>query len=726
MFTKFTKYGLILFALLIMGSALTQSQEQKKYYILFDNMEDQKDHEGTVITNLIDLCYYEVLSENPNFAPFSTRAPLSAATLAKHPVDDMDIAIFIMGKGKGLSHVQNGIKVFDLVQQMLKAGKRVLVIGHNLLSKDLDGNDQAIKDFYHNTLGVDEYIKWDLGSLPNPTTFELRGIDATVADGWPKYCNGTYARNNTPLQDPIRWYTEAEFFTIKSSANAEVMEYLQDPEKLYGKKVYTGLQAEIGDGKFVMWTVNYDIAAGGEVEHFRAGFNGTINWFRKDRPWPLSHLQYSPNFLDFEMVNVGDERTKILTIKNFGKEDFTLTDLTVDDPEGEGAAFTILDKEKLPVKLSTHSTVTFRVNFKSDVKKIYNSAISVHSDAANAEGLKILVNGSAGISEKKPAELELSDYPLDFGTLTYPKSKDLYLEVFNSGDSPLTLHQIEIVENTDEAFTIHQTIDMPKDVEPGTKISYKIRFWPLEESEKTFTGKIKINSNGFSNQGAGFVDLIGKSAVSLSPAQVDFSANDMVFGVVDTTKTMTITLTNTGEKDLYIQTVSIEADPETKESFELIGTPVPPIGYNQTYDVGVKFIPKKQVDYNATLKIISNSKMYGNKEIPISGTGGDVVGNILEDGFEGISGLFKMRVNPNPVTDNAILEYTLMGEASRNVELVILNSEGKELVELKNETTYPGTYTLSLDAVAKLANGAYIIAAKAGPYTTSMKFVISR
>jgi hypothetical protein len=237
---------------------------------------------------------------------------------------------------------------------------------------------------------------------------------------------------------------------------------------------------------------------------------------------------------------------------------------------------------------------------------------------------------------------------------------------------------------------------------------------------------LQIVSNAVNIQhGFTYVDLIGRSNPSFRGPEIEYDTHVMEFGVVDTSKIMTVTMKNNGDRPLYVQAPQIEADPENLEVFEVLDKEVPAIAPELSEQVRVKFEPVDTKEYFADLVIVSNSKLYGVKRIPMGGFGSEMV-SVEEDGIAGIKGLFEMKLNPNPANENSNLEYTLSGNTSRNVELVILDASGKKVAELHNGNMNPGTYTEQISSI-DLASGSYVIAAMINNnYKAVLNFVIAK
>lgn len=726
MIKKITRMILTSLIGLVFSASLLHTQE--KYYILFDNMDDQKDHTGTTITNLIDICYWDNLKDNPKYGPYAVRAPLSGATLSKYDLTKMDVAIFILGKGKGLSHVQNGIKVLDKVKEMLNAGKRVAVIGSNILSQDLGGSDQDAKAFWKNELGVDTFYTLDLtlergGPPPMVDPFEVQGVEESISGGWPKYCNGIFGRNGVEPAPPIRWYESAEFHTKPSGIVIPIDKLIAPEGGINGQSVYSGVQATVGNGKIVVWTLNFDMA-GNDVGHFHNSFNGAMSWFTEDLPIPESFMRYIPTVIDFKVVNEEQVKTEILTIKNFGKKPFDVTDIYPTDPEIFNEAFEILDSEQLPVTLKTYESVSFRIKFAPKVKAIYETTVEVETNAYNVQTAEIDIHGSGGIVEDFGPELKMSNYSIEFGNVTAKRSTKYPLEFINSGNMNLFIQQMEFLENTDEAFFIHDAYELPMMIAPGDRWNLTMNFFP-QTPDKEYKARIKINSNALNEQnGITYVYLQGRTNPTFNGPQVKFSTTVLDFGVVDSKKTMTVNLENTGDKDLYFQDPKIVADAENLEVFSLSHNEIPAIPPGQNFDLDVTFDPINEIEYFGDLVLISNSKLYANQKIPLGGTGENLL-SVDENGFAGISGIFEMKLNPNPVNDNTQLEFTLLGNSARNLELSVYDLSGKRIADIHSGTTLPSTFYKSISSL-NLSSGTYLINANIDNIATSIKFIINK
>lgn len=205
---------------------------------------------------------------------------------------------------------------------------------------------------------------------------------------------------------------------------------------------------------------------------------------------------------------------------------------------------------------------------------------------------------------------------------------------------------------------------------------------------------------------------------TLSTNKIEFK--DVKLGENDTKE---VIITNDGDKDLFIYSVSLDND--MKEVFEIVsGGDFATVKANETQAIVIKFTPKAE-NTKYTAQIVVNTNIAGSTNYTIDLNGASAVGGSVEDGIAGNTGVFTMFAGPNPFATVSSLNYNLAGDVSKNVEITLIDISGKTISTLLNSNVAPGAGSLELNS-SNLSNGTYILRAKVGTFTTQLPVVINK
>ncbi len=300
-------------------------------------------------------------------------------------------------------------------------------------------------------------------------------------------------------------------------------------------------------------------------------------------------------------------------------------------------------------------------------------------------------------------------------------SEGLTLTVNKEGNSDATKTNImfDNVKTIGNSKMIFNHINDAGGLVHGTSVSNIIGDTKLVYLGFTFES---IDANLKTQVANNIIAFLWGEAVSVGP-KASLSTNKVEFKEVkfgeNATKEMTVT--NTGDKDLLIYSVSLEND--MKEVFEIIDDGVVIVKPNEAKKITVKFTPKAD-NTNYTAKIVINTNIGGSTDYEVALTGSSVVGSV-DDGIAGNSNVFTMFAGPNPFASTSVLNYNVAGDLAKDVEISLIDISGKVIETLLNSTVAPGAGTLNLNA-ANLSNGSYIIKAKVGNYVTTLPVVINK
>ena len=162
-----------------------------------------------------------------------------------------------------------------------------------------------------------------------------------------------------------------------------------------------------------------------------------------------------------------------------------------------------------------------------------------------------------------------------------------------------------------------------------------------------------------------------------------------------------VVIENTGDKDLYLNSVMLEGDANKVFNIKS-GDDVTKLAPKQVLTIEIEFAPKEKKNYTAKLKIQSNASDNPTIDIPLEGVG-DVETTVAE-----FKNKFTVSIYPNPVSSiaNINIENTLQNSITLDMQLIDL--EGNILMNVYNGTINQGNFSMSLP-VSQYSSGTYYL-----------------
>lgn len=213
-------------------------------------------------------------------------------------------------------------------------------------------------------------------------------------------------------------------------------------------------------------------------------------------------------------------------------------------------------------------------------------------------------NQTAPASSSPAPASSVSSTSIGFGGVATGSNALLNLTVTNSGNATLMISQETV---TGAAFSLvggNMSISVP----PGQAHSFPIQFAP--QTTGNATGSVVLMSN----------DRASPQTISLSgtgmQAQISYSPSPVNFGNVNVggTASQIVTLTDTGNAPLNLNSVQVSGSPFSFAAFALPATITP----GQSLGFRLQFAPTAGGNFLGTAAITSNS---GNVSINLGGTG---------------------------------------------------------------------------------------------------------
>ncbi|MBJ6727453.1 beta strand repeat-containing protein [Geomesophilobacter sediminis] len=244
--------------------------------------------------------------------------------------------------------------------------------------------------------------------------------------------------------------------------------------------------------------------------------------------------------LAFGNVPVGSNSDQFMTVSNTGTAPITISSLS-----GFAAPYSIVSGPSLPTTLQPGDSMTLGVRFSPTQAGSFSGINSQINIITNNSSWNAVVD-LTGTGIQPNATVSTST--LDFGAVAIPNgTKDLTFTLGNSGNTDLTVNSFTIGGSS--AFSVQGP--PVQTVTAGGKATVTVRFAPTALA--TYTGTLTIQTNG----GTQVVNLTGVGAggvLTVSPGALDF-------GLIasGSSKTLSVTLTNTGNSKLTISNISLPA-----------------------------------------------------------------------------------------------------------------------------------------------------------------------
>ena len=284
--------------------------------------------------------------------------------------------------------------------------------------------------------------------------------------------------------------------------------------------------------------------------------------------------------MDLGAVDVGEQANTVLTIHNDGNRELSVTGILY--PEGFSGSWS--------GTIAAGGSQNVTVTFVPVTEQNYDGTIIVGSDKTSGNNMIACSGiGSGGV-------IRLFGL-LDFGDIVAGQSDTKTLLISNDGTGPMEVTSISYPDGFSG--------DWSGTIAAGGSQSVTITFAPT--SAKDYSGNVTVNSDATSG-----TDTIAISGVGVE--RVIALSGELGFGNVDinTTSDKTLTITNNGNRDLTVSSISYPAG--------FSGSWSGPIAAGGSQNVTVTFSPVATGDYSGNISVTSDATS-GDGSIAVSGKG---------------------------------------------------------------------------------------------------------
>lgn len=248
-------------------------------------------------------------------------------------------------------------------------------------------------------------------------------------------------------------------------------------------------------------------------------------------------LNVSPGSLVFPDVPVGQSRTENVTLTNSGSGTVAINPATI-----SGAGFT-LSGLSAPANLAPGETILAAVKFAPTAPGPVTGAVSIASRTDNAPAAISL----SGVGQQ--AFVSASTSNVSFGKVVVGDTNSQPITLRNSGNATLTFSQLA-ASGTGVSLT---GLSTSTTIAPNSSVTFNAVFAP--SSSSAVSGSITLVTNGVPSPLVIGVTGTGsgvQASLGLSPSSLNFSTV-----AEGSSKTLSSTLTNTGNSNIDISSVKV-------------------------------------------------------------------------------------------------------------------------------------------------------------------------
>ncbi len=196
---------------------------------------------------------------------------------------------------------------------------------------------------------------------------------------------------------------------------------------------------------------------------------------------PVPDITASPNPVQFDIVQVGQSATQLVSVTNTGSTTLSITSVTPPQPP-----FTILSDSCTGQSIPPAGFCILTVQFTPDQSGLLSDTIIVHSNDPDMPQYGINLQGTG---EYVP-DISITPMSIDFGKIETNTSSSQFLTIQNDGQAVLILSSID---PPGFPFSINSDTCSGSSLPPGNSCTLEIVFAPL--SENSFSSSVIIYSN---------------------------------------------------------------------------------------------------------------------------------------------------------------------------------------------------------------------------------------
>ena len=333
------------------------------------------------------------------------------------------------------------------------------------------------------------------------------------------------------------------------------------------------------------------------------GGNDSVALTGSADPPPAPQVDVSPTSLSFGERTVGSTTTGSLSVSNSGD-----ADLDIGSIGGLAAPFSIApggdscSGQTLPPGQDCNVSIRFQPSTAGS----FNDSVTIPSNDTTAS---VNVSGSA-VAESNDPQLSVSPATLDFGDVNVNNNSTLTVTLNNSGSADLTISNII---TPDAPFSIaSQTCTEGATLTPGNSCGITVSFAPTQIGSASDT--LRVETNGGSDD----IALTGNGTAEPAPViTVDPESIDFGSITIGDSSQQPVTVTNDGDAELSLGTISAPSDPFTRPAGDDDCSGAT-LGAGEQCQFTLGFAPSASGSFNGNVTVPSNDS---DITVALSGSG---------------------------------------------------------------------------------------------------------
>ena len=300
---------------------------------------------------------------------------------------------------------------------------------------------------------------------------------------------------------------------------------------------------------------------------------------------PVSlQISVTPATLDFGSVLVDESSSQIITLKNTGNGEVTVTQTTI-----TGSDFS-LSGLTFPLTLTKGSSASFFVGFAPSAAGSVTGSVSFPSNADNSPtGLSLT---GAGLVVEADGQLNLSPAGMVFGEVSVGNSATRSVTLSNSDNAPITISSANI---TGSGFSV-SGITFPLSLPSGGTTTADVTFSPATAGAAG--GSLSFTSDAPNSPTSLSLSATGtQGRLSLNPTSINFG--DVTVG---SNGSRNVTLSNSGDATLTVWSANV-----TGGQFSVSGLSFPvSLNPGATTTANVAFSPAAEGAVTGSISFVSD------------------------------------------------------------------------------------------------------------------------
>ncbi len=296
-------------------------------------------------------------------------------------------------------------------------------------------------------------------------------------------------------------------------------------------------------------------------------------------------LSATPASASFGNVAMGGNNSKTLTLRNYGLGSATISHLSV---SGKGFSMSTV---ATPLKLAAGQSINLEAHFAPVTAGEATGSIAITSNASDPS----LVIGLSGIGTGAQGRLSATPASASLGKVVVGENNSQTIRLSNTADGSVIISRINVVGS---GFKL-AGLTVPTVIASGKSATFNVLFAPI--SSGSVTGTVSLFSDAPNSPLTISLSGTGVAATPLLEA----SSSGLNFGTVtvDTTSSLSLTLTNRGNVDVTISKVAVSG-----AGFSQSGVAAGTIlGPDQSTTLRVAFAPASAGSVNGDIAVNSNA-----------------------------------------------------------------------------------------------------------------------